>query len=160
MRGVEAPNTMALFIGPSLTLASFAHDVVVLAWRSFVSALGTTDHGFFYSAIYVFVLTLLFTHIAIWLDRGFAAMTTHAREHLKISVVVFAAVIIVAYVPLYLWHVFVVVPHTISEQATRIPTKSFRLRVRPPLFAYEVSKSQAFPLKQELASRIEVVKKQ
>jgi hypothetical protein len=102
-------------------MSHFIFYLLGRSWSSFLSSLGTTGLGFFVSNIWIFLVTLFVTHLVIWGLKGKTAMKEHAAQNLKITLVVYAIVLVIIFGPIFCYQLFAKVPRSIREQADHQP---------------------------------------
>lgn len=110
-----------MWINIRSTMLHFIFYLLGRSWSSFLSSLGTTGLGFFVSYIWIFLVTLCVTHLAIWGLKGKTAMKEHAAQNLRITLVVYAIVLVIIFGSIFCYQLFAKVPRSIREQANHQP---------------------------------------
>lgn len=112
----------------------FIFDLFGRSWLLFLSSLGTTGLGFLVSNIVSFAVTVVVTHLVIWAVKGRTAMTQHAAENLRISLLVYGVVLVAVFVPIFSYNLFARLPRSIRYEADRVQPPTV-LAPKPPSFA-------------------------
>jgi hypothetical protein len=108
----------------------FIWSLVVRAWDSFLSALGTTGLGFGINNIWLAVLTAVATYIVTRLMRGPSEMKAHTKQNLLIGLIVYVVVLPTAYLPVFLPRLISDVPQKINRDADSQPVPCYYVKGR------------------------------
>ena len=117
----------------------FVSEILVRAWQSFLTAIGTTGLGFFASNVLQFFVMEVATHLVLWFFRGVERMRSHRRENLLIGALAYIIAVVTIYTPIYVRQILKVTSEIRSEAETQPFAPIVSRHLGPPPFAYELT---------------------